>query len=235
MKLSKLLFWLLLPIGEAIIVTCFLLFSKLPTNITVLNICVSSVVYLMMFIGIKPGWIDLNDKSQKQVGGLGISWTAFTLYSIAAVAVMLLANLSFRWGFSLQLIIQIILVFFLAISLFWQGLANNKVEEVYNQETALKAGVAEIKKAIKSLKDNISITPGLPQDFVKKIDEINEEITYLRPSNNDDAASAEESILNHIHEIEIMINNFQLNENNINLVVQKLEIAVNNRKHLLSR
>lgn len=234
MKLSKLFFWILLLIGEAIIITCFLMFSKLPDDIRILNITVASLVYILLFVGIKPNWIDLKDKSQKQVGGLGISWVAIALYAMAAIGFMIIANIAFVISFRLQLIIQIILAFFLMIGLFLQMHTNSKVKEVYDTQTKQKAGVTSIKRAIEALKNNISLTSDLPQNFIDNINSIDEEIRYMRPSNNDEAEVTEFSILTIINDIDRMIKNYSVYEKDIDLNVKKLEMAVSKRKSLFS-
>ena len=124
--------------------------------------------------------------------------------------------------------------FFLMIGLFLQMHTNNKVKEVYDTQTKQKAGVTSIKRAIEALKNNISLTSDLPQNFIDNINSIDEEIRYMRPSNNDEAEVTEFSILTIINDIDRMIKNYSVYEKDIDLNVKKLEMAVSKRKSLFS-
>ncbi|MDR2773672.1 MAG: hypothetical protein LBC19_02815, partial [Tannerella sp.] len=107
MNTKNIFSWLLLLFGEAIIIAAFILFrGNTPDNIPVLNIAVGSLVYGLLFCNFRAPWIDLKDKSQKETGAIGISWFAVWFYAIAAVGVMLAANLAYELSFTVQLLIH---------------------------------------------------------------------------------------------------------------------------------
>ena len=84
--MSKLLRWILLVFGAAVIVTTEILFrGDLEDKFLVMNIIVSLIVWGVLFAGIGFPWIDLDDKSQKRVGSLGLYWLFSSLYAFLAV------------------------------------------------------------------------------------------------------------------------------------------------------
>ena len=150
MDTKKILSFIALLGGEAIIIAAFLLFrGSLATDILVLNIVVSSVIYGLLFLDILVPWVDLNDKSGKKVGSLGLRWFFTWLYAITAIAVMLIGNLAYEWTFALQFIIHCGLFFLLLLGFIAVIHSGNKVQEVYQQETFNRNGINEMKTAMR--------------------------------------------------------------------------------------
>lgn len=87
---AKKIFSLLLALfGEALIVFCFLHFGKnVQTEILILNIIVSTIIYCLVFVDFIFPWVNLKDKSQKQIGSIGLRWFFTFFYLILAIGVI---------------------------------------------------------------------------------------------------------------------------------------------------
>jgi hypothetical protein len=195
---------------------------------------VSSLVYGLFFCNFRAPWIDLEDKSQKQSGMLGISWLATWIYAIAAVGFMLVANLTYSLTFPTQLIVHCILLFFLIMWMLLSRHSADKVQKIFVQETQNRNGINEMKSAMRNLKDKMSGTNGLPENFTNRINSLEEGLRFISPSNSEEAYSLENSFSKIVSDISFAISNFQMNEEAIESNLKKLERIYQNRKNIYS-
>jgi hypothetical protein len=235
MSTKKILSWLLLLFGEAIIVAAFIIFrGSSPDDIHVLNIVVSSFVYGLTFCNFRAPWIDLKDKTQKQVGKLGISWLVTDIYTIVSVGFMLIANLAYELAFPTQLLVHCGLLFFLFLWLLFSHYSADKVAEVYHEQTANHNGILEMKKAIIALKDKIIETKDLPNNFVQKVNSLEESLRFISPTENSEAHELENSFVKVIESIRFAIQDYSLNAEQIDNNLKKCERIYRNRKNIHS-
>jgi len=235
MNTKNILSWLLLLFGEAIIIAAFVLFrGETPTNIFVLNIVVSSLVYGLFFCNFRVPWIDLQDKTQKQIGELGISWLATWLYAIFAVGIIVTGYFMPELTFTIQLIIHAVLLFFFFMWMLLARHSSDKVAEVYHQETQQRSRINEMKIAMRNLKDKISDSANLPESFTNRINSLEEGLRFISPSNKDEAYSLENQFSKIINDISYAISNFSMNEEAIESNLKKLERIYQNRKNIYS-
>ena len=76
---------ILILFGEALLIYCFLSFGKnLQQDILLLNIIVSSLVYFTWAIDFITPLVKFSDKTQKQIGSIGIRWFVTFFYSVVA-------------------------------------------------------------------------------------------------------------------------------------------------------
>ncbi|MDR2914118.1 MAG: hypothetical protein LBV74_04705 [Tannerella sp.] len=235
MDAKKILSWIALLGGEAVIIAAFILFrGGLADNILVLNIVVSSLVYGLFFVDVLVPWIDLGDKSQKKVGSLGLRWFFTWMYAIAAIAVMLVANWAYEWSFTLQMIVHCVLLFLLVLGFIASFSASDKVQKVYQQETQNRSGINEMKTAMRNLKDKMSDADGLPESFTNRIDLLEEGLRFISPSNKEEAYGLENSFSKIVSDISFAISNYSMNEEAIESNLKKLEQINQNRKSVYS-
>lgn len=233
---SKRIFSLLLLLfGEALIIWAFIHFrGSASNNVLTLNIIVSSIIYSLFFIDILVPWIDLNDKSQRRVGSIGVRWFVTWTYASLAVALMLFGNEIVEVKFSTQLIVHAVLFFFLLLGLLGAVHSSGKVRSVHEQETANRSGINELKKAIGSLKDRMNDLSGLPEYLINRVNALEEGIRFISPSNNPEAYEMEDTLIKTINDISYAINNFSMNEEVVELNLRKCERIYQNRKKIYS-
>ncbi|MDR2292076.1 MAG: hypothetical protein LBE11_01200 [Prevotellaceae bacterium] len=231
MNTKNIFSWLLLLFGEAIIIVGFVLFrGNTPDDILVLNIVVSSLVYGLFFCNFRAPWIDLKDKSQKQIGAIGITWFAIWFYAIAAIAVMFAAN----FPFTVQLLIHCGLLFLLLLWLSFSRHSANKVAEIYQEQTVSRNGILEMKKAMLALKDKISETAELPDSFIQRVNSLEENLRFISPTENAEAHDMENSFVKTIESIRFALQNYSLNAEQIENNLKKCERLYQNRKNIYS-
>jgi len=232
---KKILSWLLLLFGEAIIIAAFILFrGEMPTNILVLNITVSSILYGLFFFTYRIPWINTEEKSQKQIGSLGISWLATWIYALFAIGVIVVGYFLPELTFKIQLVIHCGLLFLLLMWLLLAQRSADKVQEVFQQQTQNRSGINEMKTAMQSLKDKINVTDGLPEYFTKQIDMIEENLRFISPADNSEAYGLENSFVEIVNEINFAVTDFSMNEERIENNIKKLERIYQNRKNIYS-
>ena len=235
MSTKKILWWLLLLFGEAVLISAFILFrGEIPTDILTLNIVVSSLIFGLFFLSYQIPWIDLQDKSQKQIGALGISWFAVWIYAIAAIATMLISNLAFEFSFSTQLIIHAVLLFFLLLAIWFSSHTADKVQEVHKKETQNRSRIIEMKAEMRNLKDKMNDTSGLPEYFTKRIYALDENLRFISPTDNTEASEMESALITALNEIKFAISDFSMNEKRIEGNLKKAERIYQNRKNIYS-
>lgn len=235
MDTKKVLSWIALIGGEAIIIAAFLIFrGNLAENILVLNMIISSLIYGLIFFDILMPWIDLNDKSQKKVASLGMRWIFTGLYMVTSIGVMLLGNLIYEWTFGWQLIAQCVLIFLLILAFVAILSASDKVSEVYEQEKLNRDGINEMKTAMINLKNKMNETTDLPINFINRIDTIEENLRYISPSNSKETYPLEKKFSQTVNEISFAISNYSMNEESIENKLKTIERLYQNRKSVYS-
>lgn len=236
MHTKKILSWLLLIAGEAILVSTFILFKgETPQEIFLTNVIVSSIIYLLIFTSYGKPWVDLNDKSQKQIGFLGISWTAIWLYTILAIAVMIIGNIVLNWTFQIQIIVHSILIFLLLIGMFAASHTSDKVKEIYQNENRQRKSIDNIKNAFCELNErSLTAEHAIPTEITRKLKKMEEDIRFFSPSNNPETEMIDESIADLINSISYSISRYEMNKQQIDESLRKCEMLYERRKNTYS-
>lgn len=235
MHVTTLLSWIALLIGEGILIASFLLWrGNAPDNIWIMNLIVSSVVYASMFVDILMPWVNFKDKSQKQVASIGLRWVVTSIYAIAAIALMLAGNLWLMLSFELQLIIHCILLVLLVLGIVGVLQVSTHTKHLYLQDQSLRQGIGHMRQAIADLKNSMCEYGELPNEFISRINALQEELRYLSPSNNPEANSLEAQFIDCLKSIAINLPNYSLNQRQIEGYLCKAEQIYQNRKSLYS-
>ena len=235
MDTKKIYSLLALFIGQAILVSAFIIFAAhWETSILVLNILVASLVYGLCFAQIALPWVHLSDPSQKQLGALGLRWAAVSLYAIAAIGVMLLANLFFLWSFLLQLLVQGGLIALLLLSAVGALSAAGKVAEVDAQQAQQQEGLSLIRKEAQHLKNLSQEISNLPEPLVKRIATLEENMRFLSPANTPEAHAVERRFVQTATDLSRAIPNHQIDKDRVEELLKKLERLFQERKNLYS-
>lgn len=233
---SKKIFSLLLVLfGEALIITCFLYFGRnVQSEILGLNIVITSIIYSLLFLDILIPWVDFSDKSQKTIGSLGVRWFFTLLYIIVALVAMFMLNSTKPVSFYTQAIIQGIIFFFLLLGLLMAFSSSDKVKAVYAEEQNNRGRIDEMKKATKELQNKLAMLNNIPTDIISRVNDIQENLRFLSPSNNVEAIDLEDKFVNQIY---VLSNCFTVESLDVDDVFSKIkncELTYKERKQIFS-
>lgn len=219
---AKRIFSLLLALfGEALLIFCFLHFGKnVQSEILTLNIIVSTIIYCLVFVDALLPWINLKDKTQKQIGSIGLRWFFTFFYLILAIGVMIIFNSVKPIHFTNQIIIHGILFFLLLLGLFMAFSSSDKVREVYIEEKQNRDRIDEMKKVTKELQLKLDAMNNIPAEIVNRINELQENLRYLSPSNSSDSVGLESRF---VEEMRVLSSCFADNPLNIEKIISNIK------------
>jgi len=229
--------YLLLVIGEILLILTFLHFGhELKQDILVLNITVSSVVYLMLFSSFLFPLINLKDKSQSDIGFIGVNWFFSAGYTFIAIAIMVYFNILNKEAgkFENQLLIHAILFFLLLIGGFLSRKTADKVSEVYQEQKNERNQLKEHKKATKNLVLRVELMHDLSPEFKYNLNRLLEDIRFLSPSNNLDVNHLDEKYIETIRRIDDMLYNKENNKENMDIALKQCAQFLKERKQSYS-
>ena len=218
-------------IGYGLIIGGFLLFGDfLPEDVMYLDMVVSCLIFTQLPVLLYFPLINLKDKSHKEVGSLGIQLHGFTLYNIAAIAVMVVGAW-LQWSFEIQLYIHIFLFFLQLIMILTSLFASKKVKERYHVEDELIRKKTVFKAKMAELMDEVTIAANrLPAEISQPLQAINDSMTYLVPSSNPEATLLEDKFCSLVDEILVLMRNIELNQSLIEEKIKRLELILAKRK-----
>ena len=219
---AKRIFSLLLALfGEALLIFCFLQFGKnIQSEILTLNIIVSTIIYCLVFVDALLPWINLKDKTQKQIGSIGLRWFFTFFYLILAIGVMIIFNSVKPIHFTNQIMIHGILFFLLLLGLFMAFSSSDKVREVYIEEKQNRDRIDEMKKVTKELQLKLDAMNNIPAEIVNRINELQENLRYLSPSNNSVSIGIESKF---VEEMRVLSNCFADNPLNMEKIISNIK------------
>lgn len=236
MKVSNILSIVAVLLGEAIIIGAFFLWrgNDTPDNIFIMNMVVSSIVYLLCFYDVLIPLINTKDSSHRQVGSLGLRWSVTGIYVVLSVIVMLLFNKVFNVVFIVQLLVHCILLFLLILGVAGVMHSSGKVASVHKVQEFQRHGLDDMKKAVSDFEDVLHECQGAPAEIFDKIMQIKESIRYLSPSNNPEAYDLEHRFVSLMHDASDKLVDYDRNRVEIEKYVSKAERILNSRKDIYS-
>lgn len=226
--------------GQALIIAGFLLFcGKTPTNILWLDITVTSVVFWLLAttFGLRP--IDMADRSQRQVGGLGLRWYTTIMYSVLAIGLMAFCGIyalcgngyiAFKW----QLMGQLGLLFLFLLGMLSSMHAAQKTGEVFRQEHRALRGKEEIQYTFSDLSYRADSNPEIPSWVRQALSQLTEEVRYLTPSSNFHAIELDDSIFEIANRLRgALTGPYEMNRQEIEQLLPELQRNFSRRKQFI--
>jgi hypothetical protein len=162
---------------------------------------------------------------------LGLSFGFMLFFAIAA---MIMSRFVPEFIFTKQLIIHCILLFFLLLGMWFSNRTADKVKDVYISETQNRNGINEMKTAIQNLKNRMNNLSNFPENFIQRIDVLEENLRFISPSENNEAHSLEQQFISTVNDISFTFSDFSMNENAIENSLKKVERIFQNRKAIYS-
>lgn len=233
---TKNIFSVLLALfGELILVFCFIHFgTNISKEILVLNIIVSSIIYFLISIDFFLPWINLNDKTQKQIGSIGLRWIITFIYIISAITIMVLFNSIKQIHYTNQIIIHCILIFILLVGYFLAFSVSDKVAEVYHEEKKNRNRIEDMKKETTEIKNQLDAINNIPHEILSRINELHENMRFLSPCNDIMAFELETKFIENIKELNTCFQNESIDFEKVIKYIKNCERIYKERKQVSS-
>ena len=226
--MQKILSWVALLGGEILLYVAFRIWgSELPVDVRTLDTVVSMVILALFFIDILFPWAGRNGK---RLGTLGLRWVATWLYALAAIATMLLCCLVFDASFSTQLLIHCIFLFGLILGSVAVVGSSAKESEHLHQERVLRNGILDMRQRVKQLQRVACGVAGLPEAYRSRIEALAEEIRFVSPCRNPEAAMLEDRFEETLRTIESLLPAYTQNRDKIETALTRAEQLCAERK-----
>lgn len=221
---------IVLLIAEAGIVYAMLLIPiPIPIRVRILDMVVLSIVLWMVGYDLFRPLVNLAVKNPPEVGSLGVRWTGQILYLLFAIG-FAVASVIYEIPFVYQLLGQALLIGLLLLNYYFAMHAAKMVEKVGKREDAVLAGREQIRRALSQIQDEIAISSNLPEYFQVSINDMEDKLRYISPSNNADAISYEKQFGDIANRVCIAMANFSMNEESIKQDLLRMQRVLENRK-----
>ena len=202
MNAKRIYLILLLIAGEALIVSSFLFFGRhADQNILILNMIISSVIFLLWFAERFVPIIDVADQSHKDVGSIGLKGVFTLVYAFVAIGVMVVFNLFKPIDITSQILIHCTLFFFLLVGLYFTFYSSQKVKDDYISEAENRNPLIEMKKTTGVVQKDLGQMDGIPAGLIAKLDDLYEKLRFISPSDNKEAHDLENQFLKEMQAI----------------------------------
>jgi len=217
-------------LGYGLIIGGFLLFgSMLDDNIKLLDIVVSCVIFTQFAEFFFFPLIDTSKGAQKEVGMMGLHFVSVSICIMASIAIMLW-GIYWHLSFTLQVILQLGVLFLLLLGRVFTLQAGDKVEQVYEREQNMMSGKLSMKETMADLMDTVSQTADLSPELKGRLGELQDAIRFVSPSASGDAANLESQFIRIAKNLESMLRNPSLNAGQLQTEVSQMERILARRK-----
>lgn len=234
MKTRNILSMVALILGEAIIITSFLLWGNdVPIKQNITNIIITSIVYGLIFIDVFKPWINLKEPSHKSAGSMGTRWMVTGIYSLLAIT-MVICSYIFSIPFNLLIIIHLSLLALLILGFSAVLHTSDKVNSVYSEETEQRQPLLEMKAAFTQIKELMEESDKVNPTCMEKMESIEEALRYLSPSNNPEARILENQFIEITNKVQITLSTNPSDSEKILALINKIEQICKKRKAVYS-
>ena len=174
-----------------------------------------------------------NSAFDKQVGGLGIRLSYIRLYSLLAIAIIVIGYFA-KAIFNYQLFFQLAAAFILLLGYFFSHLSSSHTSSVQAEQDIQRKGKDEIIKAISQFEMLISKDSNKFGAEKQKIETIKETVRYLSPTNNSSANELDAEIISSIQQAYSVTKNNDNGRTEVFSLLNKCEELLKLRKNTYS-
>lgn len=227
---------IVLTAGWALIIAGFLMFfpKVVDERHIYLNMVVSCLIFGSLCFDFFRPLVALDVDQPKEVGSLGPRWF-FTYGYVLFALIVMIVSYSEQLSFSLSVMIHAVLLFIFIIGIIMCINVADKVAEVAAEENAKLDGRETIRRELRRLVDEASLTNGLPENVTSQLREIQESARFITPSDTADARDYEAEIVRIADDIRFALANYSMNEDCVKTDIARIRLALENRKKCLSR
>lgn len=233
MKTGRILSWVALVIGWAIILASFFIWGKdVEPGKFAVNIVVSLLCYVLAFLDFLFPFVDLKDKAQKRIGTMSVRMVTVWSYIFLAVVTMLVFTSKLDIPFLAYLIMHCVYALILVLGFMAVAEVASKVSDVYEQESAAKEGTDGLKRKARKVMYAKEDVASLPAQIAKRTNEVLELVQYIAPSNAPLAKELEAKLDKAMGEFSVALKLSPSNEKKLNALLTDIERLVVERKNM---
>lgn len=234
MKQLSLLNWIVGAVGVAIIILCFFIFlTGLPDNIFWLDLVVVILAYSLIYFRAVQPMVRLDNRSQREVPIIGLSFTAIGLYTLAVVLSMVIMQLS-DVEFKYQLLAQIILAFLLLLTFMAGARISNNTVEVFNAEQTMTSELDSLRRQVRLLDRSLASATGIPDTVKSRIAGLASQLRYMSPCNKLEATDLEREMIAKLTRIESLCSDYEANATAIDRTLDEITHIAAERRSIFS-
>jgi hypothetical protein len=220
-------------LGLALVVTGWFLWGdQSQTDIFALNIAVSVVAYIVMFIDILLPWGNFREKTQRRIGNLAMRWFVQYGYSLAAIALLIICNLA-DLTFEVSLFLQCGLLILLLFGIATAKTSGNKIAEVSEEISHVVDCVQLMRDGQDSLLE-AAYDASAPAEVIEKIKQLGEDLRFITPSNSDISRKIEEQITDLFARTASLFSSYEINNELVEANLTKASRLIEKRKSTYS-
>ncbi len=220
----------LIAFGEILIVSGFYILvpTDLRGNVFFLNIIVVSIVYLVnvfSFLDFFPSISEID----RTVAGLGIKWFFIIVYSIFALAILLIGLVTIL-PFKYQLVLQLFALFVLLGGLVISTRSSDKAQKLADQQGEERNRKQQINDILLRLSLDIKRKVPENEQELNLIEKLKEKNRMLTISNQLMAQELENEIINELSNLNRIVLTNDQNNGKILEVLNRCQILFDQRK-----
>ena len=232
--MKKILSWASFALGFALIICGWLLWgNREQTDVLVLNIVVSLLMYCLLFSDMFISWFVPGDKSQRRIGNLGLKWGVIWTYIIVS-ALIIFFSISEGWVFLVQLFLHAIALAALLAGFGFVLMSSKNIGKVQEQQDAVRSGVESMRREARALYNDAMDKGTISRELTNRLSALVEEMRFISPSNSDEAAELEKRFVDLVSRARLLISSFTMNEEDLAMEISKLERTLRERKSVYS-
>ncbi len=233
MKTRRILSWVALVIGWAIILTSFFIWGEdVEPGKFAVNIVVSLLCYVLGFLDFLFPFVDLNDKAQKRIGTMSVRMVTVWSYIFLSVVTMLVFTSRVDIPFLAYLIVHCVYVLILVLGFMAVAEVASKVSDVYEQESAAKEGTDGLKRKARKVMYAKEDVAQLSAQIARRTNEVFEMVQYIAPSNAPLAKELEAKLDKVMGEFAVALKLSPSNEKKLNALLTDIERLIAERKNM---
>ena len=217
-------------LGYGLIIGGFIIFGDaIETKTRVMDIIISCLIYTQLVEFTIFPMVNLGQKAHKEVGMMGLHYSAIYLYSVLAIGIMV-AGVCLDLQFKYQLMMQLVALFVLLIGRAVTLHTGDRVQRIHDKEQGGVESKDQIISAMEDFMDRVGDTTDLNPSALQSLQSIKESLRFLTPSSSAEAKALESSFCQKLADIEVLLRNTSLNAEQISSEVRHLQQILNKRK-----
>lgn len=221
-------------LGYGLIIFGFtILGESLEDKIKILNIIVSCVIFTLYAGYLLFPLVEIQDKAHKEVGMIGLHFSAIITYSILSISLMV-GGILFDLSPTIQIFGQVLFVMILFLGRTATLHAGAKVQHINNQEEYILSGKENMQESMNDFMDETIGIIKLDNSTETELQSIQESLRFISPSRNENARKLEMQFIQTLENLKVLMRDTYLNKDRISEEIKLLKNTLARRKNINS-